>query len=163
MTLYEINADMREAIDAMLIEAAENNGEVSQETADRISELKMAREDKLEAIGCYIKNTDAEREAIDAEIKKLQQRKNSLKNKSDGLKWYVARMLNGEKWECPKVSFSFIKSTKVQVADETKLARKYFRKKITFEIDKDAIKQAIKSGKKVRYASLVETKNLQIK
>lgn len=163
MTLYEINADMREAIDAMLIEAAENNGEVSQETADRISELKMAREDKLEAIGCYIKNTDAERDAIDAEIKKLQQRKNSLKNKSDGLKWYVARMLNGEKWECPKVSFSFRKSEQVIIDDENKLARKWFKKKITFDIDKTAIKEAIKSGKAVRYARIAEFNNLQVK
>lgn len=163
MTLYEINREMNDAIEAMFTEATNNSGEVSQETADRISELKIAREEKLEAIGCYIKNIEAEKKAIDEEIKRLQERENSLKNKSDGLKWYVAKMLNGEKWECPKVSFSFRTSKQVRIEDEAKLARRWFKKKITFDIDKAAIKEAIASGKKVRYASIVEKKNLQVK
>lgn len=163
MTLYEINEQMAEAINRMFCEAQQNEGEVSQETSDLIAELQLAREDKLEAIGCVIKNTEAEAKAIKEEIDLLTKRKKALDNKAKGLRFYVANMLNGEKWECPRVSFSFRKSEKVIIDDENKLARRWFKKKITFDIDKDAIKEAIKSGKAVRYARVAEFNNLQVK
>ena len=163
MTLYEINNQIEEAINAMFVEAQQSEGEVSQETTDLIAELQMARDDKLEAIGCVIKNTEAEADAIKNEIARLTKRKKALDNKANGLRFYVANMLNGEKWECPKVSFSFRKSEKVIIDDENKLARRWFKKKITFDIDKDAIKEAIKSGKAVRYARVAEFNNLQVK
>lgn len=163
MTLYEINQQMEEAINRMFAEANTNDGEVSQETTDLISELQIARDDKLEALGCVIKNTKAEAKAIKEEIDQLTKRKKSLDNKVNGLNFYVAKMLNGEKWECPKVSFSFKKSEQVIIDDENKLARKWFRKKITFDIDKAAIKEAIKSGKSVRHARIAEFNNLQVK
>lgn len=163
MTLYDINQQMEEAINRMFAEANENDGEVSQETTDLISELQIARDDKLEALGCVIKNTQAEAKAIKDEIDRLTKRKKALDKKAEGLCFYVSKMLKGEKWECPKVSFSFRKSEQVIIDDENKLARKWFKKKITFDIDKAAIKEAIKSGKAVRYARVAEFNNLQVK
>lgn len=163
MTLYEINNQIEEAINAMFVEAQQSEGEVSQETTDLIAELQMARDDKLEAIGCVIKNTEAEADAIKNEIARLTKRKKALDNKANGLRFYVANMLHGEKWECSKVSFSFKPSKRVIIEDENKLARKWFRKKITFEVNKDAIKDAINSGHAVRYAKIIDINNLQVK
>lgn len=41
MTLYEINREMNDAIEAMFTEATNNSGEVSQETVDRISDKAL--------------------------------------------------------------------------------------------------------------------------
>ena len=161
MTLYEINQQMEEAINRMFAEANENDGEVSQETTDLIAELQIARDDKLEALGCVIKNKKAEAEAIKAEADILAKRKKSLDREVDSLEKYVSMMLNGQPFESAKVKFSFRESEQVIIDDDKKLARIWFRKVVKFEPNKDAIKEAIKAGKKVRFAHIEKRQNRQ--
>lgn len=163
MTLYEINQQMEEAINRMFAEANENDGEVSQETTDLIAELQIARDDKLEALGCVIKNKKAEAKAIKEEADILAKRKKSLDREVDSLEKYVSMMLNGQPFESAKVKFSFCESEQVIIDDDKKLARIWFRKVVKFEPNKDAIKEAIKAGKKVRFAHIEKKQNLQTK
>lgn len=163
MTLYEINQQMEEAINRMFAEANDNDGEVSQETTDLIAELQIARDDKLEALGCVIKNKKAEAKAIKEEADILAKRKKSLDREVDSLEKYVSMMLNGQPFESAKVKFSFRESEQVIIDDDKKLARIWFRKVVKFEPNKDAIKEAIKAGKKVRFAHIEKKQNLQTK
>jgi hypothetical protein len=162
MKLYEINNEIDKAIEEMMANVDEATGEVRQEDLDKLNDLQLARGEKLENIGCYIKNLKAESKAIKDEADALTKRKKSLDNQIKGLESYVSVMLKGEPFESARVKFSFIESEAVIIDDDKKLARSWFRKKVTFEPNKVAIKDAIKAGKKVRFAHIEKKKNLQI-
>jgi seryl-tRNA synthetase len=163
MHLYEINAEIESAIEAMMANADPETGEVRQEDLDKLGELQIARGEKLEAIGCVIKNKKAEAKAIKEEADALTKRKKSIEREVDGLEKYVSMMLKGEPFESAKVKFSFRESEQVIIEDDKKLARSWFRKVIKFEPNKEAIKEAIKAGKKVRFAHIEKKQNLQTK
>lgn len=162
MTLYEINAEIEAAINA-IFDSTDEDGVVSDEAVARLSELNEARDEKLDNIGAYIKNIQAEAEAIKAEETKLAQRRKSLENKTKRLLDYVSFMLHGEKWSSARVSFSFRKSNPTIIDDETLIPKKFLKKKIVIEPDKTAIKEAIMSGQKVKGAHIEDKLNIQIK
>lgn len=163
MRLYDINKDIENTIEDMFINVDEKTGEVKQEYVDRLNELQVQKEEKLENIGCYIKNLDAEVKAMEEEAKALNKRKDVLKKKSERLKKYVASILNGEKFESTKVVFSFRKSDEVNIVDESLIPEEYMRTTTKIEPNKDAIKKAIKEGKEVRGAFLVDKNNMSVK
>ena len=74
MTLYEINQNIESALERMFTEVDEETGEVKDELVTELAELNIARDEKLEAIGCYIKNLQAEAAAILEESKQLKAR-----------------------------------------------------------------------------------------
>jgi len=164
MTLYEIERGIEAAIEAVLNSVNEETGEVDQEAAEALAQLQAAREEKLDNIGCYMKNLKAEADAIKAEVDALNERLSAKKKKYERLKDYVTNNLMAENnlsFESARVRFSFRKSVSVNIISEDDLPKKY--KKIKEEPDKTAIKQALNEGKKVRGAELVEKQNLQIK
>jgi hypothetical protein len=163
MRLYDINKDIENTIEDMFINVDEETGEVKQEYVDRLNELQIQKEEKLENIGCYIKNLNAEIKAIKAEEDTLKERRKVLENKSDRVKKYVASILNGEKFESAKVVFSFRKSDEVNIVDESLIPDEYMRTTTKIEPNKDAIKKAIKEGKEVRGAFLVDKNNMSVK
>ena len=163
MTLYEINKDIESVIEDMFINVDEETGEVSKEYVDRLSELQMQKDEKLENIGCYIKNLNAEAKAIKAEEDSLKKRREALENKSDRLKKYVSSILNGEKFESTKVVFAFRKSDEVSIPDESLIPKEFMVTKTEEKPDKVAIKKALKEGKEVRGAFLVDKNNMSVK
>lgn len=163
MKLYEINSEIEIAIADMMANVNPETGEIRQEDLDKLNELQLARGEKLEALGCVIKNKRAEKKAIKEEKDQLAKREKSLDSEINSLESYASMMLKGEPFESAKVKFSFTESERVIIDDDKKLARSWFRKKVTFEPNKDAIKDAIKAGKKVRFAHIEKKKNLQIK
>jgi seryl-tRNA synthetase len=163
MTLYEINKAIEDAILNIYSQVDEETGEVSDDAMQALTDLRMARDEKLENIGCVIKNKKAEAKAIKEEVDALTKRKKAIDRETAGLENYVSMMLNGQPFESPKVKFSFRESEQVIIDDDKKLARSWFRKAIKFEPNKDAIKAAIKAGKKVRFAHIEKVQNLQIK
>ena len=165
MTLYEINEQIKAIMDAMNVEMDEN-GEFDYSYVDQLNALNEAREDKLEAIGCYIKNLDAEAKAIKEEMDALKARYSQKVAKSERLEEYLKNdLLEHEtmKFETPKVAFSFRKSTQVSIKDERMIPFEYGENVTEFKIHKKAIKQAIQDGKEVPGAELVTYQNLQIK
>ena len=163
MTLYEINKDIEETLALITTSLNPETGEVDEAYVHQLEDLQMAREDKLEAIGCVIKNKKAQAKAIKEEADVLAKRKKSLDGEVDSLEKYVSMMLNGQPFESAKVKFSFRESEQVIIDDDKKLARSWFRKIVKFEPNKDAIKEAIKAVKKVRFAHIEKKQNLQIK
>lgn len=162
MTLYEINKDLELCIEDIFRES-EETGEVSEESMERLAELKMLKDEKLEGCGCYIKNLNAEIAALKAEEKALETRRKAKEHRLDSMKSYVASMLGGEKWDSAKVSFSFRSSESVSIDDMSKLDPKYIKTKIETSADKTAIKNALKAGEKIEGCHLEKNSNLQIK
>ncbi|MDE5860846.1 MAG: siphovirus Gp157 family protein [Ruminococcus sp.] len=152
MTLYEIDTQISECIDG-------ETGEVID--VDRLSELVMERDTKLENVALWIKNLDATAKAIKAERDVLKARQEQAEHKADLLREWLSKALDGEKLETPKVRVSYRKSTAVEVDD--RLPKKWCSKKIVYTPDKVAIKTAISNGKKITGAKIVERQNIQIK
>lgn len=166
MTLYEINAAIGDAIEALFSAVNEETGEVDEEKLKALEQLKEDRAEKLDNIGAYIKNLTAEVEALKQESAALKERADAKAKKIERLKTYVTDNMLSQcetKFESKRVVFSFRKSEQVEISDDAALPKKFLVKKVEFKPDKVAIKKALKGGAKVKGAKLVEMQNLQIK
>ena len=165
MTLYEINTEIASILDNMDAYVDED-GCVDESYLEQLEQLQQARDEKLEAIGCYIKNLDAEAEAIKTEINALKARMDAKIRKSERLEEYVKNNLleNGDtKKEFPRVCFSFRKSTLVSITDVDAIPSEYKEECVEWKPVKKEIGLALKMGKDVPGAELVTKQNLQIK
>lgn len=162
MTLYEIDKKISE----FPFDVDENSGEIL--NIEDFEALQMAREEKVENVALYIKELLAEKDAIKTERDNLDERMKSKERKADSLKRYLAQALAGEKFESPKVKVSYRKSQQIVLAGEfdewaQKNAPELLTVKTTYTPSKTAIKEALLGGKTVKYATLIENKNIQIK
>lgn len=165
MTLYEINQEIARAIEAMFDSVDEETGEIREGTAEIFNQLQMAKDEKIENIGIYMKNIQAEAELIKNEEGALKERRERKEKKFERLKKYLTDNLDGKPWESPKVSLSFRTSHPVEIDDESKIPAKYMKapKVEDPKPDKTAIAKAIKAGETIPGAHIEEKKNLQIK
>lgn len=157
MTLYEID----KAILDFEFEIDEESGEIL--NAADLDELKMARDDKIEGISLWIKNLEAEREAVKNEKNNFADREKRLGKKIDSLKGYLTYALDGQKFSTPKVAVSFRKSESVHITDEYLIPDEYKIFTVVKKPDKGVIKDALKKGKEIMGVELVEKRNVQIK
>ena len=89
MKLYEINQQLERLLELDTERMVDTEtGEIL--TAEDIDQLKMDRVEKIEGCLVVYKNKMAETAAIEEEIKRLTERKATLKNKAQWLKGYVA-------------------------------------------------------------------------
>lgn len=164
MTLYEIDRQTEQAIGDLLASVNEETGEVDEKLAAKIDELQATRTEKLDNIGAYIKNLVAEKDALEAEAKNLENRAKIKGNEIERLKTYVAQSLIGcgeTKLETTRARFSFRRSEAVEIDGD--VPEEYLVETVTKKPDKDAIKTAIMEGKVVEGAHIVVRQNLQIK
>ena len=168
MSLYAINAELSELLERGF-EIDEETGELIEDIEDKLTSLQMAEQDKLENIALYIKNLDAEAWAIGEEMKKLADRKKAKQNRVESLKKYLSGYLQNtqkDKFETAKVRLSFRKSEVVDYDDSFMRwaleQDRYLRYKEP-DVDKAALKKALKGGEEVPGATLLTKQNLQIK
>lgn len=159
MKLYEIDNAILECIDL-------ETGEIID--IDKLNELQMERDAKIENVACWIKDLKAEAEAIKAEKQKLAERQKSAENKAESLKKWLAYALQGEKFKTAKCSVSFRNTETVEVTEERleNLMRGGKDELLTYkdpEPNKTAIKQAIKAGLNVQGVQLVQNVSTIIK
>lgn len=161
MKLYEIDRAILECIDT-------DTGEITD--VERLAELNIAREEKLEGVALYIKNLLAEADSIKAEVDSLNKRMKSKKAEAERLKNYLSFALNGQAFETAKVDLRFIKSQSVEVTDQLEAVhwlQKYdlddcLRYKMP-EVEKAAVKKLLQEGKNIPGVVLQENQNLQLK
>lgn len=156
MTLYELD----KAIADFELEVNED-GEVL--NIDELDELNLAREQKIEGISLWVKNLEAEKEAVKHEKDNFADREKRLGKKIDSLKGYLTYALQGEKFSTPKVAVSFRKSESVHITDEYLIPDEYKLFTVVKKPDKGVIKKALKDGKEIMGVELVEKQNISIK
>lgn len=152
-TLYEINEEILKCVDM-------ETGEIVD--VDKLQELQMRFDDKVEGIALWIKNLLSDAAAIKVEKDKLAERQKVCENKAKNLKEYLQCVLAGEKFKSARVSISYRKSEAVEVMDIAKLDDDYL-KYTEPTADKTKIKQALKAGVELDGVRLVENENIQIK
>lgn len=134
--LYEINEQILSCVDM-------ETGEIID--ADKLQDLQLAFDEKVEGIACWIKNLLSDAAAIKAEKDALAEREKACKNKAESLKNYLSSVLSGTKFKSPKVSISYRKSESVEVVDVTRVPEE-FLKYAEPTVDKTKVKEAIKNG-----------------
>lgn len=153
MNIYQIDEEIMSCVD-------EETGEIID--IDKLRDLQMQRDDKIESVGLWIKDLIAEADAIGKEVKALQARKKASENKAESLKKYLKDALAGEPFKTPRLSVTYRKSESVNILNQLYLDDKYL--KISDPtVDKIAIKKDLKAGIAVAGAELVTNQNIQIR
>lgn len=171
--LYEIS----DKLDVLINEAFDiETGELyeTQEELDKaIDECELDLDTKIENIGCFIKNLEADIDMLKKEEDNLKKRRKSAENKIEGLKKYLNGYLTAvypidadrAKWKfkTPRVVLGYRKSSSVEVPDIEKLDKNFIKVKTEVSADKTSIKNAIKEGKEVKGAFIKENINLNVR
>lgn len=152
MNLFEYDDAIYKCVD-------EETGEIDQEA---MAALEMERDAKVESLGLWVKEMDAEAKAIREEEKKLAERRQALEKRAESVKGYLQAYLNGEKFKTPRIAFQWRTVKKVNIIDASILSPDLLRMRDP-EPDKEAIKQALKDGLIVPGAELVESTSMIIK
>lgn len=108
MNIYEIDQAILECLDA-------ETGEIID--IERLMDLQMAREQKLENVACWIKNLNAEIKSMKEEEARLADRRKVKERKVERLKQYLSDALCGEKFETARCAVAFRKTSRVEVSD----------------------------------------------
>ena len=153
MKLYEINQSILECID-------NETGEIID--ADKLNELQIAKDEKLENLALWYKDLLAEANALKEEKETFAEREKAAKNKAESIKNYLSHVLNGENFKTTKCALSFRKSEKTVIDDMYSIPES-FLKYSEPKADLTEIKKAIKNGEEIKGAHLEETQNIQIK
>lgn len=158
MTIYEIDNEIMNCIDM-------ETGEVID--TEKLNELQMERDAKIENVALWIKELKAEAEAIKNEKQALSERQRVAENKAESLKNWLAYALNGEKFKTAKCSVSFRTTESVEVTEEgLESLMNGHDELLTYkapEPNKKAIKQALKDGLNVSGVQLVQNTSTIIK
>ena len=144
--LYEIDAEILACVD--------------QETAEiidpaKLDALQMEREEKLEGVALWIKDLNAEAEAVKAEADKLTARRKAVENRVTALKAWLVKALDGRKLKTARCSVYTQVRQRVNVIDEQSVVNyiqthykepeKFLRFSLP-EIRKDAVKEEMKNA-----------------
>lgn len=151
-SLYQIDQEIMNCIDL-------ETGEIID--VEKLSELQMEREQKIESVALWIKNLKADAAAYKAERDVFTEREKAAKAKAESLSKWLTTVLNGEKFSTSKCVVNFRKSEAVEIECEEIIPEDCFR--VKKEVDKTAIKALIKSGESVPGCKVVENLNISIK
>ena len=131
--------------------------------ANALNTLTISRDEKIENIGLWIKDTLAEAEAIKEEKRKLEIRQRQKERLAESLKRYLDYVLAGQKFSSPRVAISFrnVVNGKTVIDDPT-LIPMAFQKVVTEPI-KSEISKAIKAGMDVPGAHLEDSHSVIVR
>ena len=152
MNLYEIDREILACIDY-------ETGEILD--AQRLEMLEMEKEKKIENIGLWIKNLEAEAEALKKEKDSFAAREKSAKNKIESLKKYLENALQGQKFQTTKCAISFRASETLEMSEKAEIPEEF--RKYSFDLDKTKMKEALKNGANYKGFWLQKNQKIQIK
>ena len=163
MKTFEILQEYR-ALEDLLNEVDPESGEfINNEDIikDYINNLNDTRDNKLDNIERLKREYEASSNALDSEIKRLQQFKKQKEKNIENLTNLQMLLTQGEKIETSLYKFSTRKSKSVNILDESLIPDEYF--KIKKEVSKTEISKAINSGVVVGGAEIIEKISLTVK
>lgn len=164
MNLYEISNEYQALLDDRY---DPDTGEFLQPALGRIDEIAEQLEDKAIAVASYIKNLEAEREAIEKAKKNMAERESRLDKRAD----YLSQYLQSNMERCGiteiKSPMFVIKLKKCPVStdilDENMIPNDYKKSKEIVTIDKLKLKEEMLAGVIVPGAALKQNNRLEIR
>lgn len=164
ISLYQIAAEHRQMVERLM-----DCQDDAQAVADTISAESYPLEIKAQNVAYAIRNLEATAQAIKDAEKQMADRRRAMENRAQHIRDYLQTCLEiagVQKVECPHFALSIKNNPPSVDVFEPKLIPAEYMK--TPEppppvVDKAAIKEAIKSGKEVPGATLVQGKRLDIR
>lgn len=156
-TLYELTDQYK-----MLQNFIEENNVEGFELA--LSQIKGEIGEKLEGYAMVLKNIESDIAGIKAEEKRLADRRKSMESNLTRIKENMADALlnvDGNRVKTEKFTFSFRKSSKVEVSNIDSIPQQFI--KVERTISRAELAKALKAGEKIAGAQLVENQSLQIR
>lgn len=153
MKLYEITQSILDCID--------EDGEIVD--IEKFDLLQIEKNTKIDNIISLYKSINYEIKAIKQEEDMLLERRKRKEKNAENIKIWIAEILGGSKFESSKNKIMWRKSESTSIIDESLISDTFKEEIITIEIDKAAIKNAIKSGVIVAGAWVEIKNNIQIK
>lgn len=161
MNLYNLTTDFIRVINGgMVVDDA--TGEILFDS-DNLEELEMDYLEKLANVGLFVKNLEAEIEAIRNEERNLKDRREMKQRKVESLKRYMLESMEAtdtKKVEDPRIAISTRKSQRVIIDDESQIPVDFI--KYTKSVDKAKLKKVLKSTD-ISGAHIEENESLQLK
>ena len=155
--LYEISGRMRE-----LVSLEVEDESFAEAVLDTLEGIEGEFNDKAVSVSHAILNLDSDIEAIDREIKRLQDRKRVLSNRKEHIREYLRTNMEStgiSKISCPLFTITLVKGREsVVVDDQDKLPDELVKVETSIKPDKPAISKQLKSGKEVPGARLERSK-----
>lgn len=128
---------------------ADAEAELSEETAQRLAELEIAFDRKVEAVLQYRQGLISDREALKGELARLKERADRLDRQAEWLKTYILetmKRLNVGRVSTLTFNATVAKSPPaVKVATDAVIPEEFKRTKVSVEVDKTAVLEAWKN------------------
>lgn len=162
MTLYELTKQIQELSEREW--ADPDTGEIlDEDVANALNALTLERDEKIENVALWYKDTLAEAEAIKAEENKLASRRRGKERLAESLKRYLDYALAGQKFSSPRVAISFrnVVNGKTVIDDPAKIPMAF--QKVVTEPIKSEISKAIKAGMDVPGAHLEDSHSVIVR
>ena len=159
--LYELTGGILKLYE--LLEGEEIDEEVF---SDTMESLELELEDKADGYAKIIANLNNDVSGIDAEIKRLTDRKNATKNHIAYLKKNLEQSMTvtgKRKFKTSLFSFNIQKNPPKLVVDDVMAIPDEFLIEVEPKIDTAAIKESIKNGHEYEWAHLEQTEGLRIR
>ena len=158
--IYELSENYRQVFDAIA------NGEDDQVYLDTLEAINDSIEDKADNYMRVIKNSEADIEALDKEIKRLQEKKKVLSN---GVK-RMKESLQGAMERTNKLAFKTTlfsygiqnNAPSLDNLDIDKIPKKYFVDQEP-KLDKKSLLNDLKEGQEINGATMKQTKSLRVR
>ena len=175
MTLYEINQELNSileqyvAIDEERVVDGETGEVISKEEFDKMfNSLQVAREVKVKADICKIKNLRSDEEQLKIARDSYDKRIKETRNQADRLQEYLRYCLNGEKFSCTEGVVTYRTTKNCVVIDAEHLydiPQDYIKARELKESDfsKTDIKSSLLQGIKIPGCSLENRVSMQVK
>lgn len=164
ISLYQIAAEHRQMVEALM-----DTNEDSQVIADTIEAESYPLEVKAQNVAYAIKTLEANAAAIKAEEQRMADRRKAMENRAQRIREYLQTCMEiatVTKIECPHFALSVkLNPPAVEVYEPSLVPPAFlkFAEPPPPSPDKNAIKEALKAGKEVPGAHLVQAKRLDIK
>lgn len=158
-TLYQLTGDLL-TLQQMIEDGTEG-------LEDTLESIQLSVEEKLEGYAMVIKNIESDVDGLKAEEKRLSERRKRMEREIQRMKDSMAQALEtiepdkkgAKRLKTEKFTFSFRKSTSVQIVDETKIPEEFF--KVERTISRSELTARLKEHE-IPGAELVEKQSLQI-
>lgn len=160
-TLYEIKGQFKE-----LMEMADECNLTQDDIKDTLEGLDYELEEKADAYAKVIRTLECDVDSVDAEIKRLTDKKRRIQNNISSMKRSLESTmieLGKKKIKTPLFGFNIQKNPpSVNILDESKVPDN-FRIKQPDKIDRKSIIAELKESGNTDWAELVQTESLRIR
>ena len=160
MTLYELTDEVYR-----LYEFAEDPECDEEVFKDTLEALQGDIEVKSDGYAKVIRQLEADQKAIEAEVERLETRKNTIKNRIKTMKESLQNAftaLDIQKMKTDLFTFYIQKNAPSVIIDDPEgVPDEFF--KVKKELSKTSIKEAIEAGEDIRFAHLEQSESIRIR